>query len=243
MQFSDDTSKLWPAFIKARGEFDPATKDGKNPHFRSTYATLQSVIDATQPALTANGLVQMQPIRITENGDMVVQTYITHTSGQFIMSEYPVSVANSNNRSQAEGSAVTYARRYSLMAMLGLAPEDDDDGNANHGEYRRASSRQSQKSQQPSRSTPEPQSKAEPKLGSDAKAFMKKVESLGFDQRAFTAMRYEAQSLFTGTEYQDVIAQMMVIYARKEKEYLEHEQAEAEKALRDAFSPDAVPKK
>ena len=114
------------ALIKAQGAFKPAVKDAVNPHFKSRYVTLQAVLDAVQPALHANGFALVQATRVAD-GKTVLNTALIHTSGERIEADYPVHPVKADP--QGEGSALTYARRYALMALCGIAPEDDD-GNA-----------------------------------------------------------------------------------------------------------------
>jgi ERF superfamily len=125
---SESIAKISPALIKARAAFNPAVKDGTNPHFGSKFVSLAGVITAIDLALDANGLIVLQPTRIGDDGKTVLVTTLLHESGEWIAGEYPVTAAKQNDP-QAEGSAMTYARRYALMAMVGIAPEDDD-GNA-----------------------------------------------------------------------------------------------------------------
>lgn len=114
------------ALIKAQAAFKPAVKDAVNPHFKSRYVSLQAVLDAVQPALHANGFALVQATRVAD-GKTVLNTALIHTSGQRIEADYPVHPVKADP--QGEGSALTYARRYALMALCGIAPEDDD-GNA-----------------------------------------------------------------------------------------------------------------
>lgn len=123
--------ELYSALIKAQSEMRIATKDAKNPHFRSNYADFNSVSEACREALHRNGLTFVQPTRIHESGITVVITRILHTSGQMIEGEYPVICKDMTNP-QAHGGGLTYARRYALASMLGIL-QDDDDGNAATG--------------------------------------------------------------------------------------------------------------
>ncbi len=113
-------------FIKAQAAFKPAVKDSVNPHFQSKYVSLQATIDAVMPALHANGFAMLQRTRI-EDGRTILRTELVHVSGECVGSDYPVHPVKADP--QGEGSALTYARRYALMALCGIAPEDDD-GNA-----------------------------------------------------------------------------------------------------------------
>jgi hypothetical protein len=125
---SEATDQIATALAKAQSEMHGAAKDGKNPAFRSTYASLASVIEAARGPLTAHGIAFIQaPGRLGE-GVIGVTTALFHSSGQWIRSTIEMPIKARDNP-QAVGSATTYACRYSLMAMLGLPPVDDD-GNA-----------------------------------------------------------------------------------------------------------------
>jgi hypothetical protein len=104
-----------------------ALKSANNPHFKSKYADLSSVMDACLPALNAAGIAVIQPMTDDERGSYVETVLIHGESGESLKCRVPLIV--SKNDMQGYGSAVTYARRYGLMAMAGIAPEDDD-GNA-----------------------------------------------------------------------------------------------------------------
>lgn len=115
------------ALLAAQKEMGKALKQSTNPHFRSKYADLSSVMDACLPALHANGVFIIQP-SITEDGEHYVETRLIHAASQGSLScRVPLIVDKSNM--QGYGSAVTYSRRYGLMQMAGICPEDDD-GNA-----------------------------------------------------------------------------------------------------------------
>ena len=117
---------IYAALAAAQADMGPALKQASNPAFKSKYADLASVMDACLPALTANGICVMQPTGEDDLGRFV-KTILAHTSGETVECRVPLIV--SKNDMQGYGSAVTYARRYGLMSMAGIAPEDDD-GNA-----------------------------------------------------------------------------------------------------------------
>jgi hypothetical protein len=119
---------IFTALAKAQGELKHASKDGINPHFRSKYASLASVIDSYRKVLAKHGLCVIQQARPHDRG-VIVATTIGHASGEYISDE-GVFVPASKNDAQGFGSALTYARRYGLSALIGIAPDDDDDGNA-----------------------------------------------------------------------------------------------------------------
>jgi hypothetical protein len=115
------------ALAAAQINMGKALKQTSNPHFRSKYADLGSVMDACLPALNAHGIAVIQPTGEDEIGRFVETRLIHGESGEQLSCRVPLIV--SKNDMQGYGSAVTYARRYGLMAMAGIAPEDDD-GNA-----------------------------------------------------------------------------------------------------------------
>lgn len=117
---------LFAALAAAQAEMGPALKDRTNPAFKSRYADLASVMAACLPALNTHGIAVMQP-PCEVDGQRYVKTILAHTSGETHECMVPLIVTK--NDMQGYGSAVTYARRYGLMAMAGVAP-DDDDGNA-----------------------------------------------------------------------------------------------------------------
>lgn len=115
------------AFVKAQRSFAPALKTNTNPHFRSKYVALDGCIEAVIDALNSNGIALLQPTHESETG-VTVETLFVHESGE-TMSGGKLHVPAAKQDPQGYGSALTYARRYSLMAACGIAPEDDD-GNA-----------------------------------------------------------------------------------------------------------------
>jgi hypothetical protein len=115
------------ALVKAQKAFGPALKTATNPHFRSKYANLSACIEAVIDALNDNGIALLQQNHPCDNG-VTVETMFLHESGE-ILTCGQLHVPASKHDAQGYGSALTYARRYSLMAACGIAPEDDD-GNA-----------------------------------------------------------------------------------------------------------------
>ena len=127
MLTSPQINELAAALSKAQGAMKGAVKDSSNPHFKSKYADLSSVWDACRKVLAANGLSVIQTPEESERQEVRISTTLLHSSGQWITSTYAIPVTKAD--AQGYGSAITYARRYSLAAMVGVAPEDDD-GNA-----------------------------------------------------------------------------------------------------------------
>lgn len=112
------------ALVLAQAAFQPALKNSQNPHFRSKYADLGACIDAVMGALHANGIALIQHTQHCDRGVVVSTTFI-HKSGE-IYEAGELFVPASQQTPQSYGSALTYARRYSLMTACGIAPEDDD---------------------------------------------------------------------------------------------------------------------
>lgn len=114
------------ALVKAQTEMGAVLKNAQNPHLKNRYADLGAVMEAALPALHANGFALMQPSGTDEHGPYV-DTVFLHESGADFRSRVHLLVGKGDM--QGLGSAQTYARRYGLLGMAGLAPEDDD-GNA-----------------------------------------------------------------------------------------------------------------
>ena len=121
-----DHANIAAALAAAQAEMGKALKQSNNPAFRSKYADLGNVMDACLPALNRHGIAVVQPTGADDAG-RYVETILLHASGQSLSCRVPLILGK--NDMQGFGSAVTYARRYGLMCMAGIAPEDDD-GNA-----------------------------------------------------------------------------------------------------------------
>lgn len=126
---SPTIGKLAGALAKAQGLIRGAVKDSENPYFKSSYADLASVWEACRDALSKNDLAVIQTTEPDDKGIVVVTT-LAHSSGEWMRGKLRVIPAK--NDAQAIGSVITYMRRYSLAAMVGIA-QVDDDGNAATG--------------------------------------------------------------------------------------------------------------
>lgn len=120
-------SGLAAALAKAQADMKNATLNKVNPHFKSKYADLAEIIDTTRSVLAKHGLSVTQTTEIRESS-LVLVTTLLHTSGQSIRGEYPLPMVL--DKPQVMGSALTYARRYSLAAICNISAEEDDDANA-----------------------------------------------------------------------------------------------------------------
>ena len=131
MNSSPTIKELAGALTKAQGQIVGAVKDAANPFFRSAYADMQSVWDAIRKPLTDNGLSIVQA-PLTDGDKVGVETMLLHESGEFLVSTLWMTPVK--NDPQAIGSAITYARRYALQAVAGVASiEEDDDGEGASG--------------------------------------------------------------------------------------------------------------
>jgi hypothetical protein len=134
MTSSETTATLCAALVAAQGALKPIAKDGKNPAFRSRYATLDGIMETVRPALAAHGLALVQGVIHPETGEggrlvgITVETRLLHTSGEWLASVVPVPVAKGD--AHGLGSALSYGRRYGISALLALSTDEDDDGNA-----------------------------------------------------------------------------------------------------------------
>lgn len=118
---------LAQALAKAQGELKNPTFDSVNPHYKSEYVSLAKLRDTVTPVLVKNGLGIIQ-LPLNKEGLVGCKTILFHVEGECIESEFYIPVQRQDAHSV--GSALTYARRYSLLAVLGLAGEEDDDGNS-----------------------------------------------------------------------------------------------------------------
>lgn len=141
--------QLYAALAAFQGEVTAAPKDASNPHFRCQYATLASVLQAIQPA-TAHGLSHTITFETSDSGPLLVATLL-HIGGASIRSTLPIGFGADW---QKNGSAISYARRYALMALYGLAAADDDDDGNTAAPARVPAQRQAPTSA-PARRTPE----------------------------------------------------------------------------------------
>lgn len=123
MEKSDMINELAAALSKAQSQMANPKKSAENPFFKMKYATLDEVWDVARKPLTENHLSIVQSPE-KDGSDLAITTLLLHNSGQFLSSK--LTVTPKAQDVQSVGSAITYARRYALMAILGIAPEDDD---------------------------------------------------------------------------------------------------------------------
>ena len=119
--------KLATALVGLQADLKPVEKSAANPFFKSKYAPLPAVMEAVQPLLAKHKLAVSQFVTHLD-GQSALRTILLHESGQLIEDVQPLLLAKQDP--QGQGSAITYARRYGVMAVLGLVADEDDDGNA-----------------------------------------------------------------------------------------------------------------
>jgi len=124
MERSQEINELAKALVSFQSKIKSVKRDGVNPFFKSKYATLENIIDAAKDLLAENGLSFSQ----FPSGENELTTILMHTSGQFLVST--AKMIPKDSTPQGQGSAITYMRRYALSAVLGVATETDDDGEA-----------------------------------------------------------------------------------------------------------------
>lgn len=125
---SETVGELFTALSKAQSMMTGAKKDSDNPFFKSKYADLHTVLEAVKDPLTKNDLCVIQTIDVATDGAQFVLTTLGHKSGEYIGGTCPI--INTKGDAQGMGSAITYARRYSLAAIVGIAQMDDDGNEA-----------------------------------------------------------------------------------------------------------------
>ncbi|PTM58349.1 ERF family protein [Desmospora activa] len=129
MRTSDNIDEICKALVGFHSEVGRIAKDGTNPHLKNRYATIDAIMEEIRPALAKHGLFVMQLPTNLDDGSIRLVTRLYHQSGQLMESD-PIIVKPQKNDAQGIGSAVTYARRYSLTSFLSLSTGDDDDGHA-----------------------------------------------------------------------------------------------------------------
>lgn len=125
MNRSDQINELALALAKAQGEIENADKNKQNPHLKSKYADLGEILNTVRPVLSVYGLSFMQ-MPTFDNGVVSVETILMHSSGQFVSNTCSCPVSKQD--AQGIGAVITYLRRYSLAAFVGISQEDDDGG-------------------------------------------------------------------------------------------------------------------
>lgn len=124
---SENITEIAKSLAAAQSELRNTPASAVNPHFKSRYTPLDDILDMAREVLPKHGLSVLQSVSGASE-TITVTTMLMHTSGQWLESD-PLTMKAERTTPQGQGSAITYARRYSLSAMLGVATDPDDDGN------------------------------------------------------------------------------------------------------------------
>lgn len=165
MEMSPEIGELGKSLAKAQETLAKASKDASNDYLNSSYATLASVWDAWQAVGPANGLGVIQTVD-GSGGEYEVTTMLTHASGQWIKSVTPILIVKKDM--QGLGSAITYARRYGLSAMVGISPEDDDGNTASKSPQTKSAPAKQQKPKEDNYPSPADMAKKDAGLVSES---------------------------------------------------------------------------
>lgn len=122
---SETLNELFTALAKAQGEMRTAGLNAENPYFKSAYADMAEIVRVSRPALTKNGLTVIQQIMPNDDGQNILHTILAHSSGQWI--ETRMRILPSKPDVQSLASYITYLRRYSYAAIVGVVSADEDD--------------------------------------------------------------------------------------------------------------------
>ena len=143
MRTSENIKDIAAALSAFQSECPNVVKSATNPFFKSKYATLDAILDTIRPWMSKHELMIVQGGGYVESTVVTVTTRLVHTSGQWFESDYHLPGGDGNKYTpQSVGSAITYGRRYGLSAMLGIASEEDTDGNGqSHGQTHKVESR------------------------------------------------------------------------------------------------------
>lgn len=167
---SEAIINLSKALVETQKELKQPLKDAKNPFFKSEYVPLENVAEAITESATKHGLAFSQYATTTETGNVSVGTIVFHESGEYI--EFPPLILKpENTKSQSIGSAITYAKRYSLSAVFGITSDKDDDGNKANGN--------GEPQKQPQKRNQKQAPQNEPNVHEIVEKYVQKLEELG----------------------------------------------------------------
>lgn len=132
---SENLDKLFKGMNVFRSQLKQPAKDANNPFFKSNYVTLEGVQNAIDVAIKGTGLAYTQIVKNDDNGNVGVETIITHESGQYLTTGV-LALRPEKATPQGYGSTITYAKRYQLASAFGVSSDVDDDGNAGSGNFK-----------------------------------------------------------------------------------------------------------
>lgn len=132
---SENLDKLFKGMNTFRSQLKQPAKDANNPFFKSNYVTLEGVQNAIDAAIKNTGLAYTQIVKNDDNGNVGVETIITHESGQYLTTGV-LALRPEKATPQGYGSTITYAKRYQLSSAFGVSSDVDDDGNVGSGSFK-----------------------------------------------------------------------------------------------------------
>lgn len=228
---SDDIIEFAKAFAKAQAAMGDVLKGSDNAHFKTKYADLGAVVEATLPALNGAGFSVLQPPSF--DGETVrVSTLILHESGQWMRST--LALRPSKTDPHGVGSAITYARRYGLLAMCGVAPEDDD-GNAASGPVQTQHDTRQASRQEDTKQKPDPQAVIDSAKGG--------IDMCGDEVAIDRWLAEKAENLRRLKQDMPVAHDMIIAHARSRQDEMREAAAARVRSKSDAFniSDDEIP--
>lgn len=183
---SENLDKLFKGMNAFRSQLKQPVKDAKNPFFKSNYVTLEGVQNAIDAAIKGTGLAYTQIVKNDDNGNVGVETIITHESGQYLTTGV-LALRPEKATPQGYGSTITYAKRYQLASAFGVSSDVDDDGNVGSGNFKTPAKGNYQQNnyQQPRQQVQQKQ--ADPEILEYNNLFNKALKALGTDKTTLKA--------------------------------------------------------
>lgn len=182
---SENLDKLFKGMNAFRSQLKQPIKDAKNPFFKSNYVTLEGVQNAIDAGIKGTGLAYTQIVKNDDNGNVGVETIITHESGQYLTTGV-LALRPEKATPQGYGSTITYAKRYQLASAFGVSSDVDDDGNA--GSFKtQAKGNYQQNNYKQNYQQPRQQEHANPEILEYNNLFNKALKALGTDKATLKA--------------------------------------------------------
>lgn len=182
---SENLDKLFKGMNVFRSQLKQPVKDAKNPFFKSNYVTLEGVQNAIDAGIKGTGLAYTQIVKNDDNGNVGVETIITHESGQYLTTGV-LALRPEKATPQGYGSTITYAKRYQLASAFGVSSDVDDDGNA--GSFKtQAKGNYQQNNYKQNYQQPRQQEQASPEILEYNNLFNKALKTLGTDKATLKA--------------------------------------------------------
>ena len=182
---SENLDKLFKGMNAFRSQLKQPIKDAENPFFKSNYVTLEGVQNAIDAGIKGTGLAYTQIVKNDDNGNVGVETIITHESGQYLTTGV-LALRPEKATPQGYGSTITYAKRYQLASAFGVSSDIDDDGNA--GSFKtEAKGNYQQNNYKQNYQQPRQQEHANPEILEYNNLFNKALKALGTDKATLKA--------------------------------------------------------